>query len=125
MAKQNHGIATKLAMTAASALAGVIGTKLVNGAWGVVFGEQAPTSKVQKDNDKALKEEMKRAKKQGASKQEIRAMESSYDALPVWKISLYTVLSGAVIAALQLAAQRGAERGADRLAHRRPPMNRG
>ncbi len=125
MSKQTATPGVKLVITLAGLAAGVVGSKLLDAAWGVAFGEQAPTASAQKTSEKDLAEAKKEAKQRGATKQELREMESSFDALPAWKIVLWTAVSGAVISGLRMAAERGAEAGANRLLGRRPESARG
>ena len=78
-----------------------------------------------KQSAKAVKAEKKSAKKDGATKQEIAEISDPMDDFPVWKVALWTVLSGVAIQGLRLLAERGAQKGAAKLVARRPRPNRG
>ena len=93
--------------------------------WGVVFGEDAPTTKSQKAAKKDVAARRKQAKKDGASKAEIQAIKDPDDDQPVWKLMLWALVSGVLLQGLRTAARRGAKTGAERLTTRRPRPNRG
>lgn len=114
-----------LAATAAGIGAGVFGKKLIESGWGAVFGEDAPTNQVTKTSAKDTKARRKQAKKDGLSKEEIAEIRDPQEDLPVWKLMLWTTLSGAVLQGLRLAARRAAAQGTERLTQRRPRPNRG
>ncbi|MFC0676048.1 DUF4235 domain-containing protein [Brachybacterium hainanense] len=115
----------KAAVTGAGIAAGVIGSKLLAGGWGAVFGEEAPTPKVLRSSAKQTKLARKQAKKDGLSRSEIAAIRDPRQDQPIWKGLLWVVLSGAALTAFRQLAQKGAERGAERLTARRPRPNRG
>lgn len=115
----------KVAVAVAGTLAAMAANQLLEKGWGAVFGERPPSEKMSKQSAKAVKAEKKSAKKDGATKQEIAEISDPMDDFPVWKVALWTVLSGVAIQGLRLLAERGAQRGAAKLVTRRPRPNRG
>lgn len=109
----------------AGIIAASVGKKAAETGWGVVFGEDAPTTKSQKAAKKEVAARRKQAKKDGASKAEIQTIRDPDDDQPVWKLMLWTLVSGVLLQGLRTAAQRGAKKGAERLTTRRPRPNRG
>lgn len=103
----------------------ILAKKALEVGWHRVFDEEVPDSKFEKQAKKDLKERKKQAKKDGASKAELKEMTSEYEDVAAWKVALFTVLSGVAITALQQAAKNGAQSGAERLVARRPRANRG
>lgn len=47
------------------------------------------------------------------------------DETPVWKIALWTLISGVLLQSLRQLAQRGAKKGTEKMISRRPRSNRG
>ncbi|MDO5645290.1 MAG: DUF4235 domain-containing protein [Dermabacter sp.] len=115
----------KVAMTAASIAAGIIGNRLLKAGWQAAFHEDAPDKKTQKESEKSLRERQKLARKEGYSKADVAQMSSEYERIPAWRIALWTILSGTVIAGIQTLARQGTKEGAERLVMRRPRPNRG
>ncbi|GAB2539383.1 DUF4235 domain-containing protein [Brachybacterium huguangmaarense] len=115
----------KLAVAGAGIASAFVANQLLEKGWSAMFGEDAPTEKAAKTSAKDVKTERKQAKKDGLSKDEIAEITDPMDDMPVWKILLWTVLSGIAIQSLRLLAERGAERGASALFTRRPRSNRG
>lgn len=109
----------------AGIIAASVGKKAAETGWGVVFGEDAPTTKSQKAAKKDVAARRKQAKKDGASKAEIAAIKDPDDDQPVWKMMLWATVSGVILQGLRVAAKRGAKTGAERLTTRRPRPNRG
>lgn len=103
----------------------ILAKKALEAGWHRAFDEEVPDSKFEKQAEKDLKARQKQAKKDGASKAEIKAMTSEYDDVDAWKVALFTILSGVVISGLQQVAKKGAQSGAERLVARRPRANRG
>ena len=103
----------------------ILAKKALEAGWHRAFDEEVPDSKFEKQAKKDLKARQKQAKKDGASKAEIKAMTSEYDDVDAWKVALFTILSGVVISGLQQVAKKGAQSGAERLVARRPRVNRG
>lgn len=103
----------------------ILAKKALEAGWHRAFDEEVPDSKFEKQAKKDLKARQKQAKKDGASKAEIKAMTSEYDDVNAWKVALFTILSGVVISGLQQVAKKGAQSGAERLVARRPRANRG
>lgn len=103
----------------------ILAKKALEAGWHRVFDEEVPDSKFEKQAKKDLKARQKQAKKDGASKAEIKAMTSEYEDVDAWKVALFTILSGVVISGLQQVAKKGAQSGAERLVARRPRANRG
>ena len=103
----------------------ILAKKALEAVWHLAFDEEVPDSKFEKQAKKDLKARQKQAKKDGASKAEIKAMTSEYDDVDAWKVALFTILSGVVISGLQQVAKKGAQSGAERLVARRPRANRG
>lgn len=103
----------------------ILAKKALEAGWHRAFDEEVPDSKFEKQAKKDLKARQKQAKKDGASKAEIKAMTSEYDDVDAWKVTLFTILSGVVISGLQQVAKKGAQSGAERLVARRPRANRG
>lgn len=103
----------------------ILAKKALEAGWHRAFDEEVPDSKFEKQAKKDLKARQKQAKKDGASKAEIKAMTSEYDDVDAWKVALFTILSGVVISGLQQVAKKGAQSGAERLVARRPRANRG
>ena len=103
----------------------ILAKKALKAGWHRAFDEEVPDSKFEKQAKKDLKARQKQAKKDGASKAEIKAMTSEYDDVDAWKVALFTILSGVVISGLQQVAKKGAQSGAERLVARRPRANRG
>lgn len=103
----------------------ILAKKALKAGWHRAFDEEAPDSKFEKQAKKDLKARQKQAKKDGASKAEIKAMTSEYEDVDAWKVALFTILSGVVISGLQQVAKKGAQSGAERLVARRPRANRG
>ncbi len=114
-----------IAVPVAGILAATVGNKAAAAAWGAVFGEDAPTVKMQKAAQKDAAKRRKQAKKDGASKAEIAAIKDPDDDQPVWKMMLWATVSGVILQGLRVAAKRGAKTGAERLTTRRPRPNRG
>lgn len=108
----------------AGIVAGIAGNKAAAAGWGAVFGEEAPTVKSQKAASKDVAKRRKQAKKEGASKAEIEAITGPDDDQPIWKLMLWSAISGVVLQSLRVAAKRGAKKGAERLTTRRPRPNR-
>ncbi len=115
----------RIAVPVAGILAAAAGKKAAEYGWGAVFGEDAPTTKTQKASAKEVAAQRKQAKKDGLSKDEINAITDPSDDLPVWKMMLWTLVSGVLLQGLRVAARRGAQKGAERLTTRRPRANRG
>ena len=107
----------RLALVGASMGAGLLGNKVLEKGWGAIFGEDVPTDANRKQAEKEYKSQVKEAKKAGDELPEPPAEED----LPLWKILLWTVVSGIVLQSLQYAAQKGAVK----LLERRPRANRG
>ena len=103
----------------------ILAKKALEAGWHRAFDEEVPDSKFEKQAKKDLKARQKQAKKDGASKAEIKAMTSEYEDVDAWKVVLFTILSGVVISGLQQVAKKGAQSGAERLVARRPRANRG
>ena len=103
----------------------ILAKKALEAGWHRAFDEEVPDSKFEKQAKKDLKARQKQAKKDGASKAEIKAMTSEYDDVDAWKVALFTILSGVVISGLQQVAKKGAQSGAERLVARCPRANRG
>ncbi|MCT1716502.1 MULTISPECIES: DUF4235 domain-containing protein [Dermabacter] len=103
----------------------ILAKKALKAGWHRAFDEEVPDSKFEKQAKKDLKARQKQAKKDGASKAEIKAMTSEYEDVDAWKVALFTILSGVVISGLQQVAKKGAQSGAERLVARRPRANRG
>ncbi|OFT20642.1 DUF4235 domain-containing protein [Dermabacter sp. HMSC08H10] len=103
----------------------ILAKKALEAGWHRAFDEEVPDSKFEKQAKKNLKARQKQAKKDGASKAEIKAMTSEYEDVDAWKVALFTILSGVVISGLQQVAKKGAQSGAERLVARRPRANRG
>ena len=103
----------------------ILAKKALAAGWHRAFDEEVPDSKFEKQAKKDLKERKKQAKKDGASKAELKEMTSEYEDVDAWKVALFTILSGVVITALQQAARKGAQSGAERRVARRPRANRG
>lgn len=103
----------------------ILAKKALEAGWHRAFDEEVPDSKFEKQAKKDLKARQKQAKKDGASKTEIKAMTSEYEDVDAWKVALFTILSGVVISGLQQVAKKGAQSGAERLVARRPRANRG
>ena len=103
----------------------ILAKKALEAGWHRAFDEAVPDSTFEKQAKKDLKARQKQAKKDGASKAEIKAMTSEYDDVDAWKVALFTILSGVVISGLQQVAKKGAQSGAERLVARRPRANRG
>ncbi|MCT2056316.1 DUF4235 domain-containing protein [Dermabacter hominis] len=103
----------------------ILAKKALKAGWHRAFDEEVPDSKFEKQAKKDLKARQKQAKKDGASKAEIKAMTSEYEDVDAWKVVLFTILSGVVISGLQQVAKKGAQSGAERLVARRPRANRG
>ncbi|MCT2024955.1 DUF4235 domain-containing protein [Dermabacter hominis] len=103
----------------------ILAKKALEAGWHRAFDEEVPDSKFEKQAKKDLKARQKQAKKDGASKAEIKAMTSEYEDVDAWKVALFTILSGVVISGLQQMAKKGAQSGAERLVARRPRANRG
>lgn len=103
----------------------ILAKKALAAGWHRAFDEEVPDSKFEKQAKKDLKERKKQAKKDGASKAELKEMTSEYEDVDAWKVALFTILSGVVITSLQQAARKGAQSGAERLVARRPRANRG
>ncbi|WP_279063608.1 DUF4235 domain-containing protein [Dermabacter hominis] len=103
----------------------ILAKKALEAGWHRAFDEEVPDSKFEKQAKKDLKARQKQAKKDGASKAEIKAMTSEYEDVDAWKVALFTILSGVVISGLQQVAKKGAQSGAERLVARRPRANRG
>ncbi|WP_061212008.1 DUF4235 domain-containing protein [Dermabacter hominis] len=103
----------------------ILAKKALKAGWHRAFDEEVPDSKFEKQAKKDLKARQKQAKKDGASKAEIKAMTSEYEDVDAWKVALFTILSGVVISGLQQMAKKGAQSGAERLVARRPRANRG
>lgn len=114
----------RLAVLGAGVAAAFIGNQVLEKGWGALFHENAPTDKVAKRSAKDIKGERKQAKKDGATSTELAEITDPMDDLPVWKILLWTVLSGIAIQGIKLVAERGVQRGAERLISRRPRGNR-
>ncbi len=114
-----------IAVPVAGIIAGVIGNKAAAAGWGAVFGEDAPTLKSQKAAKKDVAKRRKQAKKDGLAKAEIAAITDPSDDQSVWKMMLWTTVSGVILQGLRVAAKRGAQTGAERLTTRRPRPNRG
>lgn len=115
----------KVVVVLAGVAAGIIGNKIITGAWGAVFGEDAPTSAHVKQSAKDTKAARKQAKKDGASKDEVKAIIDPENERPVWQVLLWTLLSGVVLQGLRHLAQGGAQASAQRISARRPRANRG
>ena len=103
----------------------ILAKKALEAGWHRAFDEEVPDSKFEKQAKKDLKARQKQAKKDGASKAEIKAMTSEYEDVDAWKVALFTILSGVVISGLQQVAKKGVQSGAERLVARRPRANRG
>ncbi|MGP9694534.1 DUF4235 domain-containing protein [Brachybacterium sp. AOP25-B2-12] len=115
----------RLAVIGAGVGAAFLGNQLLERGWEAIFKEDAPTDKVAKRGAKDTKAERKQAKKDGATPTELAEIHDPMDDLPVWKILLWTVLSGVAIQGIKLLAERGVQKGAERLIDRRPGSNRG
>ncbi|WP_010533899.1 DUF4235 domain-containing protein [Brachybacterium squillarum] len=121
MANPIVNIVVPLAGVAAS----VIGKKAAAAGWGAVFGEDAPTAKNTKASQKETAKRRKQARKDGASKAEAKEISDPMDETPVWKIALWTLISGVLLQSLRQLAQRGAKKGTEKMISRRPRSNRG
>lgn len=115
----------KLAVAGAGTLAAMVANQVLEKGWSSVFGEAAPTEKATKQNAKEVKAARKQAKKEGKSPEEVAEIHDPLDDVAVWKVVLWTVLSGIAIQGLRLLAERGIQQGAERLVSRRPRSNRG
>lgn len=115
----------KLAVLGAGVAGSFVANQVLEKGWSAVFGETAPSDKAVKQGAKEAKTERKEAKKDGASKAKLSDISNSMDDVPVWKLLLWTVVSGVVIQGIRLLAERGAQKGAARLVERRPRSNRG
>lgn len=115
----------KLAVAGAGSLAAVLANQLLEKGWSAVFGEHAPSEKMTKQSAKDIKAERKQAKKDGASAQELAQISDPMEDFPIWKIILWTALSGIAIQGLRLLAERVVQQGTSRLIERRPRPNRG
>lgn len=115
----------KIVVPLAGITASVIGNKAASAGWGAVFGEDAPTVKATKAAKKDAQKRRKQAKKEGQSKAEIDAIKDPSDDQPIWKMLLWTLVSGILLQGLRMMARRGAQSGAERLVSRRPRGNRG
>lgn len=115
----------KIVVPLAGVAASILGQKAITAGWGAVFGEDAPTAKVAKASKKDTAKRRKQAKKDGLSKAELAEIRDPMDDRPVWKIMLWTVLSGVALQGLRTAAQRYAAKGTERVIARRPRPNRG
>lgn len=114
-----------LAVAGAGIASAFIGNQLLEKGWGAVFKEDAPTEKMTKQSAKDTKAERKQAKKEGRGKDEIAQISDPIGDMPVWKILLWTALSGVVVQGIKMLAQRGAQKGMERMTTRRPRPNRG
>lgn len=115
----------KAAVAGAGLLGAIVANQVLEKGWSAVFDESAPTDKAAKQSAKDVKAERKQAKKDGAAKTEVAEIQDPMDDMPVWKLLLWTAVSGIVIQGLRLLAERGAQRGTERLLMRRPRPNRG
>lgn len=115
----------KIIVPIAGVAAGMVGRKVATAGWGAVFGEDAPTAKAQKASAKATAKQRKQAKKDGLGKDEIAGITDPMQEQALWKIALWTLISGVLLQGLRQVAQRGAKRGAEAVTERRPRPNRG
>lgn len=115
----------KLAVAGAGTLAALVANQVLEKGWSAVFGEDAPTEKASKQSAKEVKAQRKKAKKEGKSAEEIDEIDDPLDDVDLWKVILWTILSGVAIQGLRLLAERGTQKGAERLVSRRPRANRG
>ena len=100
----------------------ILAKKALKAGWHRAFDEEVPDSKFEKQAKKDLKARQKQAKKDGASKAEIKAMTSEYEDVDAWKVALFTILSGVVIRACSRWRRRARSRGpsvSSRVAHAR------
>lgn len=114
-----------VAVPVAGLIASILGKKVASAGWGAVFGEDAPTPKAAKASKKETAQRRKQAKKDGLGKAEIREIRDPSEDQPVWKIMLWTLISGVLLQGLRQLAQRGAKKGTERMISRRPRANRG
>lgn len=114
-----------IAVPVAGIVAAAVGNKAAAAGWGAVFGEDAPTLKSQKALKKDAARRRKQAKKDGMPKADIAAITDPADDQPVWKLMLWTAISGVILQGLRVAAKRGTQTGIERLTTRRPRANRG
>lgn len=115
----------KIAVTVSGVAAAMVGRQLITAAWGAVFGEDAPTPKNTKASAKETAKRRKQAKKEGLDKQQIEEIRDPSEQEPVWKVLLWTLLSGVVLQGMRMLAQRGAQAGTEKITGRRPRPNRG
>ncbi|MDO5661797.1 MAG: DUF4235 domain-containing protein [Brachybacterium sp.] len=109
----------------AGVAAGMLANQLMERGWSAVFHETAPSDKAVKKSQSDAKSRRKEAKKDGATKEEIERITDLEDEQPIWKLLLWTALSGVVVQTLRMLAERGAQNAGNRLLSRRPPSNRG
>lgn len=111
------GLAKSLGSVAA-VLTTTIAAKGLDAGWRAAFGEDSPSEKNLKAEDKRRTQNYKASKKLGEDPQKPRpAQDSEAD----WKLALFAGLSAAAIVGARVAATRGS----DFLINRRPPLNRG
>lgn len=115
----------KIAMTGASMLAAGIAQKAMTRGWNSLVGNEPPTDKQVKQSAKETAQIRKQAKKDGYTKEEIKAIEDPEVARPVWQVALWAILSGVILQVIRQAAASGTEVTAKRLFARRPRANRG
>lgn len=115
--------AMKVSTSLAAIAAGVLANNLLRIGWKAAFHEDPPTKKAMKSRNKDLDRQRKEAQKTGARRNAVERLENQQAEVetPIWKIIVWTVISGIVVAALRNAA----ERGVNHAFTRRPRANRG
>jgi hypothetical protein len=113
----SSGVAKTLG-NAAAALSTTVASRGLDAGWRAVFGEDSPSTKNLKAEDKRRTKDYKASLKLGDDTEKpLPAKDSASD----WKIILFSALAAGAVAGAKIAA----ERGADFLINRRPPLNRG
>ena len=115
----------KIVVPVAGIVAAQIGLRAARSGWGAVFGEDAPTLKANRSSAKDTAKRRKQAKKDGLSKAEIAEIRDPMEDQPVWKVMLWTLISGVLLQGLKQLAQRYAKKGTEKVVSRRPRPNRG
>ncbi|GAA1334669.1 MULTISPECIES: DUF4235 domain-containing protein [Brachybacterium] len=115
----------KIVVPIAGILAAQVGSRAARSGWGAVFGEDAPTVKANRASKKDTAARRKQAKKDGLSKAEIDEIRDPMDEQPVWKVMLWTLISGVMLQGFKQLAQQYAKKGTERVVSRRPRANRG
>lgn len=110
--------AVKSAGNAAAALTTTLAAKGLDAGWRAAFGDDSPSNKHLKNEDKRRKQDYKASLNLGEEPEKPRPAQ---EARPAWKLILFAALSAAAVNAAKIAA----ERAADFAINRRPPLNRG